>query len=581
MRARGVLTILSSLALGCGQASSSGGTSTPEDVAGVDTAAPDVAVAPEDVPPKPAGTKAIGAPCTSADECIDGTCLTNGLVPGGYCAREGCDACPAGSSCLKFPTGTSYCLKACASHAECAAAGVTECTTDGVCWLGTPMSLESPVGGPCNDDSDCVDEGATCYPETLESGSWTGFVQGYCLINDCTKSSCPKGSTCQQIYQSGGTACVAACDTGDDCRNDGGYGCLPFDTDGVCWPSCGDGSSCPDGYGCDSNQGECIPACTETSCPTGKVCGADGVCKDPPCTATSCPASYLCTEAGVCVPDMEGGPGAGPGPECPDLPERDCVGTKAYCGELIQYDPHQGPGYDDYQINGEGKEQYRSWARRDLVMLIKWATALVDCKAADWDGGNGKPLGLGDMSEKDGSIPGTSIGEPGHPEGTHVDGYDTDIAYFQNAPPDNKLRPICDHVVNGKEQYHCTGAPYLLDIWRHALLLGAFFSSSRTRVIGVDGKVGEIMVQALQVLCGNGWLPETNCSKVKSYALAWELTDGGAGWYLFHLHHSHISLKGVAGGKPGVPEGPLCLVPDCTPAYDGVERPAPIPRAAE
>jgi hypothetical protein len=59
-------------------------------------------------------------------------------------------------------------------------------------------------------------------------------------------------------------------------------------------------------------------------------------------------------------------------------PERDCTGTGAYCGELIQFAPEDGPGYVDYPQNGETWEnQYRSFARRDLVMLVKWATAYV------------------------------------------------------------------------------------------------------------------------------------------------------------------------------------------------------------
>ena len=117
----------------------------------------------------------------------------------------------------------------------------------------------------------------------------------------------------------------------------------------------------------------------------------------------------------------------------------------------------------------------------------------MECKAGAWGGGNGFPLGLGDMSEADGAIPGTAVGDPGHPSGSHTDGHDIDIAYYQNQPPDNHLRPVCDHVLGGYDQYHCTGEPYRLDLWRSTLFLGALLTSDRVRVIGVDGKIGPLV----------------------------------------------------------------------------------------
>ena len=51
--------------------------------------------------------------------------------------------------------------------------------------------------------------------------------------------------------------------------------------------------------------------------------------------------------------------------------------------------------------------------------------------SAPWTFSNGAELGLGDMSEANGAIPGASQGSPGHPEGTHVNGHDMDIGYYQ------------------------------------------------------------------------------------------------------------------------------------------------------
>jgi hypothetical protein len=239
------------------------------------------------------------------------------------------------------------------------------------------------------------------------------------------------------------------------------------------------------------------------------------------------------------VPDVGAGPGAGPGPACTSLPARDCTTTD--CGTLGYFNPRTTTAYDDYPINGETTtNQYRSYARKDLRMLIAYAASFVSCKSAAWTVGNGGPAGLGDMSEANGAIPGTSIGSPGHPAGTHENGYDMDIGYYQVGTPDNKLRPICTHTSNGQDVYHCTADPVYLDVWRHALYLGALFSSSRTRVIGVDGKAGPKLLSALQQLCNSGWLSGTSCGNV---ALAYETTNTGQGWYQFHHHHSHISLK--------------------------------------
>jgi len=233
------------------------------------------------------------------------------------------------------------------------------------------------------------------------------------------------------------------------------------------------------------------------------------------------------------------------------LPPRDCEGTAAHCAELVPFEPVKGPGYDNYPLNGETlSNQYRSYCRRDLMMLVKYAAAYVECYGKSWTPGNGAPLGLGDMSEKSGAIPGTSIGSPGHPSGTHTDGSDMDIAYYQTSGTNNYLRPICPHTSGGVEQYHCTGEPTILDVKRTALFLGAFVTSSRTRIIGVDGKVGPLVSTAMTKLCEDGTLPKLACDR-KSL-ITWEATDTGRGWFQFHHHHLHVSVKKVsADWSPG------------------------------
>jgi hypothetical protein len=378
-------------------------------------------------------------------------------------------------------------------------------------------------GAPCTSPADCNgDANAGCLTE--QEQGWPG---GYCVIKQCTKDSCPSGSGCFEMT-SGATYCLQTCTQKSDC-----------------------GSA----YACHT-AGACVPGCGATSCDAGEVCNASTQLCDPaPCTAGSCPSGLVCdTGSGKCVLEPGNGPGPGPGPDCTALPTRDCVGTSAYCGELSAFEPKYGTGYEDYPINGEtASNQYRSYARRDMQMLVKYASAYVDCKAKSWTTGNGGVIGLGDMSESNGAIPGTSIGQPGHPPGTHLNGLDMDIAYFQAGTVDNKLRPVCAHTSGGKDQYHCVSAPDKLDVWRSALFLGALFTSEVVRVIGVDGQIGPLVEDAMLKLCASQWLPQTSCSKMK---LAYETVDKGYGWYYFHHHHLHLSLTGK------LPTNPSALVPE-------------------
>ena len=171
------------------------------------------------------------------------------------------------------------------------------------------------------------------------------------------------------------------------------------------------------------------------------------------------------------------------------------------------------------------------------------------------------------MSEADGSIPGTSVGSPGHPTGTHTNGPDIDVGYYQTTG-DNRLRPICEHTISGAEQYHCTAAPTVLDQWRMALFFGVLTEHARLRVIGVDGQAGGIIEAAIAQLCTDGWMSGASCNDVP---LAYEVTDTGMGWFTFHHHHSHVSISPPS-GKAGRPS--RCLDAACT---IGSRKALPLP----
>ncbi|MDE0883019.1 MAG: hypothetical protein OSB21_10525 [Myxococcota bacterium] len=309
----------------------------------------------------------------------------------------------------------------------------------------------------------------------------------------------------------------------------------------ICWPDC-------DAYNCEGtcdNDGSCVPT-ADTSCDSecSDYCGNGGATTDR-CDNVTCPEGSLCNPAdGQCIESDQGLPAGSP-PNCvdeiPALNDCDPNGGANSCHELIQFDPPRAQGYWDYPLNGEREnDQYRSWARRDLMLLIRRATAATKCLSEDWEHAGYQDLGLGDMSEQNGDIPGTRENRPGHPAGTHVNGHDMDIAYYQIGQSNNWLRPVCEHVQNGEDQYHCVGQPVTLDVYRTALFIGRLHDSPNLRVIGVDGKIGPLVRSAIVQLCGAGWLRNSACNQLR---MAYEETDLQQGWYRFHHHHLHISLS--------------------------------------
>jgi hypothetical protein len=379
-----------------------------------------------------------------------------------------------------------------------------------------------PPGGPCTCDTDCQ----------FVEGRERVCVYGVCMVlsaDECfepgSRVECPRNMSCWPVEG--------------------------FDRH-VCWPDCAAFECAGE---CDE-RGVCVPA---PGMDCDGSCGS--FCSDSlePCGSDTCEAGETCIYDTYCVPDVGTGPGPYTGITC-DLPPLTCEGTGEYCGELIQFDPTEGPGYIDYPENGETwTDQYRSWLRRDVVMLIKYATAKTACMAEAWTFGTGAPLGLIDMSEEDGSIPGTSIGSPAHPAGTHTNGKDIDVAYYQAHTSDNRARPICSHFEAGSEAYHCTDWPHLLDPWRTALFLGALYEHPSLRVVGCDGKAGPILRWSFERLCSEGWIEPYACSHPK---LTYEEVDLGYGWYYFHHHHMHVSFLPPSYMVHGEPE---CLVPGCDP----------------
>jgi len=594
MRANRILLLLSPAALACGPFPLEPDGTDPGDAgSGVESCSTD-------------DVCGVGRVCRGGS-CVAAGCLSNADCPGATCdlqtglCRTPPPQCTTDAQChppLTICSGGTCIAKSCTRDTHCPGAHCD--AASGTCRAGLPPAADAgpgpvdagpgpgpgpadagpggPLGAACGTDADCAD------------GTCLDLPGGYCTRGGCDSAGCPAGGECYELEGgSVSSACFKTCTAASQCRQSEGYVC---DSDSTCYP--GDEPQPADG-GTPATDGGNAPA----ACPAGLECfdtGSGGACVTggddpfPPGArscggGTRCAAGFTCylrqsgDATGLCLQDCDvpppppagdigPGPGAGPGPDCPNLPPMGCSAGTTQCSQLAQFSPTSGDGYVDYPENGEtAQNQYRSWLRRDFMQLVKFATAKVACKTAAWQTGNGGPVGLIDMSEQNGAIPGTSIGQPGHPTGTHTNGRDIDIAYFQRSTANNRARPVCAHTSGGQDAYHCTADPTTLDAWREAAFMGFLLESppasppaARIRVIGMDGRVGPMVHAAFDRLCTDGWITRAACGR-RSY-LTYEQRDEGRGWYLFHHHHTHVSSGGSY--RMTWPDPFLqCIVPGC------------------
>lgn len=226
-------------------------------------------------------------------------------------------------------------------------------------------------------------------------------------------------------------------------------------------------------------------------------------------------------------------PGNQPPTQCESLPPLFCTGSVEHCSELVQFSPAIGTGYLDYLVKDEtSDDQYRSYIRRDLMLLVKYAAAKVECAAADWNYGNFAPIGLGDMSTSAGLAP---TGFPGH--STHENGNHIDIAYYQRYAPDNLLRPVCRHHDGFTDALLCTSEPYALDQWRSALFMAYLSEHPLLRYLLVDQEVGLALISALDDLELFGWIDATTVEDIRFV--------GVSDQYLAHHDHVHVAMREI------------------------------------
>ena len=182
------------------------------------------------------------------------------------------------------------------------------------------------------------------------------------------------------------------------------------------------------------------------------------------------------------------------------------------CLDLVQM-----PGSDDASSTEALEDGYfiatetrYTYIRKDLSMLIAWAA----CRMKESYPGIA-PIGLYDMSEQDGSTPGTDEGQPRHPAKSFEQGTQFATAYYQT-DGDNGMQNVCG---DGSDAYgcgtagtfndgfECTTSETIVDLDQQLAFLELLAEHPDFEQVGVEESVGESLeTSGYDVGYGVGWL---------------------------------------------------------------------------
>jgi hypothetical protein len=221
------------------------------------------------------------------------------------------------------------------------------------------------------------------------------------------------------------------------------------------------------------------------------------------------------------------------GVDCDDLlGDEDPDDESGPCNRIMQF-PQMNDASEGLFVE---HPPYWSNLRREIIYLVRYAAQATAAEFSDTN-----PLATLDMSERDGSTPGTSQGRLRHPEGTHVNGNDIDIAYYQTGE-NNNGREVCRN-----DGYFCTSDPDILDVARTAYFTARLFDNPHVRVIGMDTRVIGMLQDEAWDLVDDGILSERDAQILNGNGIAY-----GDGWP-FHHHHMHFSWTWESGRERSVP----------------------------
>ncbi len=497
-----------------------------------------------------------GAACTADGQCAltDPMCY-DGTEPsgweGGYCLSFGCtDSSQCnGGACLPVSTsGDGVCVQQCGHDLDCRVGYTCSKVKDGTgtyCRAGCDAASPCPSGRVCL-DNECIDEKVACSASNPH-----GF--------------CPDGSWCDK-----GTCNTEPfkCDGSKDALEDNdsltaAKPAPPGQTDGltIC---AGDedwfkvtvpkgkivrvgitfqhGAGDLDmivldnkGYLIGSRYGEIYPygdRAQETNTEFyGLYSEAGG-------------AEYMLRVVGfqaaqnvysLTVEEIDYQDGA----VCSDIyPAAECIGQQPGGKGLIPLPFPDTAAVATAPANNYAWDTYSNYrfARRELAMLVRHAIAETS-KAFPGT----KPLGLIDTCQIDGITPGYDVNDPRHPETTHDQGGNIDLAFYQTTP-DNRARIVCNDGAKHADGFCTPNAvnTHTVDLPRQAFFMAKLFASPRLRVIGVDQVLAPLIGDAAKVLAA---LPPTDPHHITPQELA-KFSSAmafGSGWP-FHHHHIHVSL---------------------------------------
>jgi hypothetical protein len=225
---------------------------------------------------------------------------------------------------------------------------------------------------------------------------------------------------------------------------------------------------------------------------------------------------------------------------CTDrYPADACEGRPGGVPTLLQFPLHDAT--DPYIGDGfrlQSPANYR-WIRLELLMLVRDALHRTQQQFPGT-----RPLGVGDICQRDTITPGYDIGQPRHPEFTHDQGGNIDLAYFstladQGTIPFNQLRSICNAAGGGTDGFYCSpgsAATHVVDLPRQVYFMAQLYSSPRMRVAGVDREIAPLLRIEADRQLAIGLITQSQRNAFYS-------TLGfGDGWQ-FMFNFIHVSLR--------------------------------------
>jgi hypothetical protein len=479
----------------------------------------------------PGGDSPIGGPCRTDEDCRDtgATCYeegfdgnSNGFV-GGYCLVFGCttNSCPQGGTCITVTSdGDTACFAACGDGLACPQAKGYLCAADdSTCWPGCEGDGDCPAGYGCHpDDGFCVkgwtNEAFVCDGTRFEPNDAWGTATALEVPSvERELDLCASDEDWYSIEAPAATLTTVGIEF-PHVRGD--LDLLAYDENGTLLGS----RLGPENYTA-INRGyengleyHSVLNMRDTVRARFRVKAFSGATNqyDVHVTKTEWVDGALCTE---------------------HFAADECRGyTGRSEGRIYQFPfPRADDPYvpDGYML--ESVSSYR-WARRELIMLVRHAIHEVQAKFPGTTS-----LGLIDMADKNAVTPGFDIGDPRHPETTHDQGGNIDIAYYQTDGANDGAIVCGPNERANNDGYFCTSTNgHIMDVPRTTYFIAVLASYPRTRVIGVDTKLAALIEAEALRQRDAGDITATQYQNLMS-RLAY-----GEGWP-FHHHHLHLSLR--------------------------------------